>query len=148
MKITIQRVKQACVEVDSKIVGKIDQGILVLLGVTHDDKESDADWLINKLINLRIFRSEESHFDKSLEEIKGGLLVISQFTLYGSCKKGRRPDFNDAAKPEPAKALYEYFVEKCRENGIKTETGIFGADMKVTLTNDGPVTLTIDSPQA
>lgn len=145
MKALIQRVKKAKVIVENQITGEIDKGILVLLGITHEDENKDADYLVEKIINLRIFESEKSGFDFSLLDEKAELLVVSQFTLYGSCKKGRRPDFTSAAAPEKAKQLYEYFIEKCKEKGIKTETGIFGAHMEVELINDGPVTLEIES---
>lgn len=145
MKVVLQRVKNASVIVDAKTVGEISTGVLLLLGVTHDDQKKDVDFLVNKIANLRIFPSEKSHFDFSLIESQGEILVVSQFTLYGSTQKGRRPDFIEAAKPDVATPLYEYFVEECKKLGLKVQTGIFGADMKVQLTNDGPVTLIIDS---
>lgn len=145
MRVVVQRVKYSSVSVDGEIVGKIDKGLMVLLGVTHTDGEKEVNWLVNKIKDLRIFEDSEGKMNLGLEDIKGELLVISQFTLYGNCIKGRRPGFTDAARPDLAKPLYEKFLEKCRSFGIKTEAGIFGADMKVELLNDGPVTLVIDT---
>ncbi|WP_291256609.1 D-aminoacyl-tRNA deacylase [Fusobacterium sp.] len=145
MRAVIQRVKYASVTVDGEIVGKIEKGLMVLLGVTHTDGEKEVNWLANKIKDLRIFEDAEGKMNLGLEDIKGELLVISQFTLYGNCIKGRRPGFTEAAKPDLANPLYEKFLEKCRSFGIKTECGIFGADMKVELLNDGPVTLVIDT---
>ncbi len=145
MRAVIQRVKYSSVSVDGEIVGKIDQGFTVLLGVTHGDGEKEINWLANKIKDLRVFEDADGKMNLGLEEVKGELLVISQFTLYGNCIKGRRPGFVDAARPELAEPLYEKFVEKCRSFGIKTECGKFGADMKVEILNDGPVTLIIDT---
>lgn len=145
MRAVLQRVTQAQVEIDQKVVSRISTGLLLLLGVTHADQKSDADFLVNKISNLRLFPSENSHFDFSVLDTKGEILVVSQFTLYGSTQKGRRPDFIDAAKPDVATPLYEYFVEELKKTGLNVQTGVFGADMKVGLTNDGPVTLIIDS---
>lgn len=145
MRVVLQRVTQAQVEIDQKVVSEIKTGLLLLLGVTHTDQKSDADFLVNKIVNLRLFPSENSHFDFSVLDTKGEILVVSQFTLYGSTQKGRRPDFIDAAKPDVATPLYEYFVEELKKTGLNVQTGVFGADMKVDLTNDGPVTLIIDS---
>ena len=145
MRAVVQRVKYSNVSVDGEVVGKIDKGLMVLLGVTHTDGEKEVNWLVNKIKELRIFEDSEGKMNLGLEDIKGELLVISQFTLYGNCIKGRRPGFTDAARPDLAKPLYEKFLEKCRSFGIKTEAGIFGADMKVELLNDGPVTLVIDT---
>ena len=145
MRAVIQRVKHSSVTVDGNILGEIGNGLLVLLGVTHTDTEKEVNWLAAKVKDLRIFEDEEGKMNLGLEDIKGELLVISQFTLYGDCIKGRRPGFVDAARPEIAKPLYEKFLDKCRSYGIKTEAGIFGADMKVELLNDGPVTLIIDT---
>lgn len=144
MKILIQRVTQASVEVDSKIVGAIDGGVVVFVGITHSDTMVQAEWLANKLINLRIFEDELGKFNSSLIERKGAALIISQFTLYGDCSKGRRPSFTQAALPEMAKQLYEQFIDEVRKGGIPVETGIFGAKMKVSLVNDGPVTLMLE----
>ena len=145
MRVVLQRVTQAQVEIDQKVVSQINNGLLLLLGVTHGDQKSDADFLVNKIINLRLFPSANSHFDFSVLDTKGEILVVSQFTLYGSTQKGRRPDFIEAAKPDVAIPLYEYFVEELKKTGLNIQTGVFGADMKVGLTNDGPVTLVIDS---
>ncbi len=144
MKLVIQRVSTAKVEVDGKIVGSIEKGFLVLIGVTHDDTKENADYLANKLCNLRVFRDENDKMNLGLKDINGELLLISQFTLYADCAKGNRPSFVNAAKPEFANELYEYFCEKCRQNGINVQKGIFGADMKVSLLNDGPVTIIME----
>lgn len=146
MKLVVQRVKKADVSVDQKIVGKINQGFLVLLGIKNTDTQKDADYLVRKLINLRIFTDENDKMNLSIQAVNGELLIISQFTLYGDCKKsGNRPSFTDAARPELAIPLYEYFVNECKKQISIVETGIFGADMKVNLLNDGPVTIIIDS---
>lgn len=145
MRALIQRVSRARVTVDEKETGAINEGILVLLGITHKDSEKEVDYLVDKIANLRIFPGEKSGFDQSLIDTGGSLFVVSQFTLYGSTKKGRRPDFNDAARPEKAEPLYKFFVQKAREKGLKVETGQFGAHMMVELTNDGPVTLVIET---
>lgn len=147
MRAVIQRVTQASVTVDKEVVGKIDNGLLVLLGVTHGDTEKEVNWLSKKIIDLRIFEDEDGKMNMGLKECGGSLLVVSQFTLYGDCIKGRRPSFTEAARPETAIPLYESFLTKCREMGVKTEAGVFGADMKVELLNDGPVTLVIDTPE-
>lgn len=145
MRAVIQRVNSASVEVDGKVVGEINKGFLVLLGVGDDDTESDIDYLVEKTINLRIFQDEEEKMNLSLMDLGLELLVVSQFTLFGDCRKGRRPSFIEAARPEKANDYYNKFVNKCREKGLKVETGIFQADMKVSLVNDGPVTILIDS---
>ncbi len=145
MKAVIQRVSRSKVTVDDNITGQIDKGILVLLGVTHEDTEKDVDYLIDKITNLRIFPSEKSEFDKSVLDVSGSLLVVSQFTLYGSTKKGRRPDFIQAAKPDHAEKMYDLFVEKARATRLNVQTGEFRAMMDVELVNNGPVTLTIES---
>jgi D-tyrosyl-tRNA(Tyr) deacylase len=146
MKLVIQRVKNSSVSVDGKEVGKINQGYLVLLGIKIGDTKEDADYLVRKLINLRVFEDEEGKMNLSIKQVNGELLIISQFTLYGECKKsGNRPSFTDAAKPEEAIPLYEYFIEECKKEIPVVETGIFGADMKVNLLNDGPVTILIDT---
>ena len=145
MRTLIQRSSQAKVEVDGKTVGKIDQGLVVLLGITHEDTKKDVDSLVTKIVNLRVFESEEGYFDKSLLDIKGDVLVISQFTLYSSTKKGRRPDFTASARPEIAEGLYDLFVKKMQETGLKTASGVFGAMMDVSLTNSGPATFIIES---
>ena len=143
MRAVIQRVKHSSVTVDGNILGEIGNGLLVLLGVTHTDTEKEVNWLAAKVKDLRIFEDEEGKMNLGLEDIKGELLVISQFTLYGNCIKGRRPGFTEAARPDLAEPLYEKFLEKCRSFGIKTECGKFGADMKVELLPDGQVTMII-----
>lgn len=145
MRALIQRVSKAKVTVEGEVTGEIDKGIVVLLGVTHEDTEKDVDYLVNKIVDLRIFPSEKSGFDQSIKEVKGSLLVVSQFTLHASVKKGRRPDFTASAKPELAERLYDLFIEKAREKGLNVATGQFGAMMDVELVNDGPVTLMIES---
>ena len=146
MKLVIQRVKNASVSINDKTVGKINNGFLVLLGIKNFDTKDDADYLVRKLINLRIFNDDNAKMNLSLQDVNGELLVISQFTLYGDCRRsGNRPSFSDAAKPDMAIKLYNYFVEKCKKQISVVETGIFGADMKVNLLNDGPVTIIMDS---
>lgn len=148
MKIVIQRVSHAKVEVEGKTAGAIGPGVLVFIGITHGDTDTQAAWLANKLINLRIFEDAQGKFNQSLLESKGEALVISQFTLYGDCSGGRRPAFIQAAQPELAKQLYEKFIEEVRKGGITVQTGIFGAAMKVSLLNDGPVTLIVERSPA
>ena len=145
MKIVVQRVKNAKVDVEGKTVGKIDKGFLVLLGVTHEDTEEQADYLAKKLCNLRVFTDENYKMNLSLKDINGKLLIVSQFTLYADCTSGNRPSFTNAAKPDKAEKLYEYFCKQCEEKyNIEVKKGIFGADMKVELLNDGPVTIIIE----
>ena len=144
MKLVIQRVSRAQVDGDGKEVGKIDTGFLVLIGITHNDNEQTADYLSKKLCNLRVFKDENDKMNLSLKDVGGSLLLISQFTLYADCTAGNRPAFVEAAKPEVAEKLYDYFCDKCREKGIQVQTGIFGADMKVSLLNDGPVTIIME----
>ncbi|WP_024831248.1 D-aminoacyl-tRNA deacylase [Ruminiclostridium josui] len=145
MRAVVQRVKKSTVTVNENIVGSIGQGLLVLLGVGKEDDDSDIEYLSDKILNLRIFEDDDGKMNKSLVDIGGQLLVVSQFTLFGDCRKGRRPGFDKAAKPEIARELYERFVNRCREAGVLTETGIFQADMLVDISNDGPVTLLLDS---
>jgi D-aminoacyl-tRNA deacylase len=145
MRALIQRVTQACVEVDGAITGQIETGLLVLLGVTKTDTPTDADYLVDKIANLRIFPDEAGKMNRSLLDVGGALLAVSQFTLYGDCRKGRRPGFDLAAPAEQARALYEYFVEKARLSDIRVETGVFQAHMAVSLTNDGPVTFMLET---
>ena len=146
MKVVIQRVSEASVQIDSEIVGSISKGLLVLLGVEHEDIKEDADYLIQKLISLRIFGDENGKMNLAIKEINGSFLVVSQFTLHASTKKGNRPSFIAAARPESAIPLYEYFTQLLRELcACVVQTGQFGADMKVKLINDGPVTIIIDS---
>lgn len=144
MKILVQRVIEAKVEVEGAIVGAIGPGLLVFVGVTHTDTPAQVSWLANKLIHLRLFEDEEEKINRSLIDTKGSALIVSQFTLYGDCSEGRRPSFTQAAKPELAKPLYEQFVEEVRKGGVPVETGIFAAYMKVTLVNDGPITLLVE----
>ena len=145
MKIVIQRVKNAQVEVENKVVGKIEKGFLVLLGVTHNDTKEQADYLVKKLCQLRVFTDENGKMNLSLKEVHGKLLIVSQFTLYADCTQGNRPSFIQAAKPDKAEELYEYFCKQCIEKyQIDVEKGIFGADMKVSLSNDGPVTIVME----
>ncbi len=144
MKLVIQRVKHAEVEVDKKVVGKIEKGFLVLVGVTHNDTEKEADYLAKKLCKMRVFEDENEKINLALKDVDGELLIVSQFTLYANCAEGNRPSFTDAAKPDMAEKLYEYFCKKCEEYDIHVEKGIFGADMKVSLLNDGPVTIVIE----
>lgn len=145
MRAVVQRVTSSKVVVDGKIVGSINKGINVLIGISCDDNEEDLKYIKDKIINLRIFEDENFKMNKSLMDIGGEILVISQFTLYGDCRKGRRPNFMAALGGEEAKKLYDQFVLMIKECGIKVETGIFGADMKVDIQNDGPVTILLDS---
>ena len=146
MRIVIQRVSEAAVRVEGEVVGKIDQGLMVLLGIETADTQEDVDWLVNKMLNLRIFNDENGVMNTSLLDVKGGLLVISQFTLMAATKKGNRPSYIRAAKHEKAIPLYESFCTKAEQRlGHAVQKGIFGADMKVSLCNDGPVTILIDS---
>jgi D-tyrosyl-tRNA(Tyr) deacylase len=146
MRIVVQRVSEASVRIDGKIVGSIAQGLMVLLGVETTDSQTDADYLIQKLINLRIFNDEEGKMNLSIQDVGGELLVVSQFTLHASTKKGNRPSYIRAARPELAIPLYQYFIEQARiQLNSNVQTGEFGADMKVSLVNDGPVTIIIDS---
>ena len=145
MKIVIQRVSQAEVKVDGKIVGEISKGLLLLVGIDEDDKKTDADWLVQKILNLRIFGDENDKLNLSVTDINGEILCISQFTLIADYKKGNRPSFIKAAKPDKAIPLFDYFKNEISKSGLKTESGIFGADMKVSLLNDGPVTIVMDS---
>lgn len=144
MKLVVQRVKNAQVDVDGKTVGKIEKGFMVLLGVTHNDTKQEADYLVKKLCNLRVFEDENEKMNLGLKDVGGKLLIISQFTLYADCTGGNRPSFINAARPKNAEPLYEYFCEECEKNGIHVEKGIFGADMKVSLLNDGPVTIILE----
>lgn len=144
MKIVIQKVKNASVEVNNEVVGKIGKGFLVLVGIKSNDTRQQADYLVKKVCNLRVFEDEKGKMNLSLKEVGGKLLIVSQFTLYANCSEGNRPSFTDAAKPDEAIPLYEYFCNECAKTGIEVETGIFGADMKVQLLNDGPVTIIIE----
>ncbi|MBS5788549.1 MAG: D-tyrosyl-tRNA(Tyr) deacylase [Clostridioides difficile] len=148
MRSVVQRVSSSSVTVDGGMIGKIDKGLMVLLGVTHDDTSKDVDYMIDKILNLRIFEDEEDKMNLSLKDVGGELLVVSQFTLYGDCRKGRRPSFTNAARPDQADKLYEEFVAKAKAQGLNVGTGQFGAHMMVDLTNDGPVTILLDSSKS
>lgn len=146
MKVVLQRVSEANVKVNSEIVGKINNGLLLLIGIDEQDEKTDADWLIKKIIDLRIFSDEEGKMNLSVKDISGEILCISQFTLLADYKKGNRPSYIKAAKPEKAIPLFDYFKDEIKKNSLlKVESGIFGADMKVSLINDGPVTIVLDS---
>lgn len=147
MRVILQRVAHASVTVDGKITGAIEHGLLLLVGVTHGDMREQADRLARKIPSLRVFRStnNSSHFDQSVLDVGGSILVVSQFTLYGDARKGRRPDFTQAAKPDVAAPLIDYFCAQLRGHGLRVETGVFGADMQVELANDGPVTLVLEA---
>jgi D-tyrosyl-tRNA(Tyr) deacylase len=145
VKVVIQRAKHAKVIVEDNVVGEIDEGVMVLVGITHDDTEADADYLAEKIVNLRIFEDENGKMNHSLLDVNGQVLSVSQFTLYGDCRKGRRPNYMNAAKPDYANDIYEIFNTKLREKGLHVETGIFGAMMDVQFTNVGPVTLIVES---
>ena len=147
MKFVIQRVNNASVTIDEKIVGKINKGFLVLIGVSNDDTKEIADKMIKKLIGMRIFEDENGKTNLALADVDGELLLVSQFTLYANCKKGNRPSFINAGAPDMANEMYDYIIEKCREMVKVVETGEFGADMKVKLENDGPFTIVLDSEQ-
>ena len=145
MRAVVQRVSQASVKVEGDVVGSIQHGLLVLLGVATEDTQQDLIWLANKIVHLRIFEDGADRMNLSLKDVSGGMLVVSQFTLLGDCRKGRRPEFLSAARPEQAKSLYESFVAEVRGAGIDVQTGRFQTHMEVSLTNDGPVTLLLDS---
>lgn len=145
MRAVVQRVDKAKVTVDGKIVGEISRGLMVLVGVVEGDTEKDVQYLADKVIGLRIFEDEAEKMNLSVKDIGGEILSVSQFTLYGDCRKGKRPSFDKAAKPETAIVLYEKFNELCRQQNIKVETGVFGAHMLVELANNGPVTILLDS---
>ena len=145
MKVIIQRVSEASVKVDHKIVGEIGKGLMLLIGVDETDEKSDSDWLVKKILDVRVFSDDEGKMNLSVRDIKGEILCISQFTLISDYKKGNRPSYIKAAKPDKAIPLFEYFKDEIRKSGLRIESGIFGADMKVSLINDGPVTLVFDS---
>ena len=150
MRAVVQRVKKASVKIQNTsdgdyINGEIDKGLLVFLGITHEDNDKDLDYISDKISGLRIFEDEQGKMNLSIDDIKGEILLISQFTLYGDCRKGRRPGFTDAARPEIAIPLYEKMIDTLKLKGIKVEVGIFGADMLVDIQNDGPVTILLDS---
>lgn len=145
MRSVVQRVSRAAVNVNGETVGQIGKGFLVLLGVGIEDSSQDLDWMVDKIVGLRVFEDEEGKMNRSILEEKGEILLVSQFTLYGDCRKGRRPSFSTAAPPQRAKVLYDEAVAKIAARGVSVETGIFQADMKIDLVNDGPVTLLLDS---
>ena len=145
MRAVLTRVKHASVTIDGQVAGQIGEGFLILLGVGPNDTSAECDKLCDKLLSLRVFEDENEKMNRGLEDVSGEVLVVSQFTLYGNCKKGRRPDFFGAAKPDIAIPLYERFVQRCRDSGFHTETGEFGAYMQVESLNDGPVTLVVDT---
>ena len=145
MRAVVQRVKEARVVVDDRTVGSISQGLLVFLGVEETDDRQDADYLVNKIITLRIFKDSEHKFNLSVQDVKGALLVVSQFTLLGDCRKGRRPSFTDAALPDKARYLYDYFITSVASHNLSVSSGEFQAMMDVYLVNDGPVTMLLDS---
>nr|WP_278416681.1 D-aminoacyl-tRNA deacylase [Mediterraneibacter faecis] len=147
MRFVIQRVTEASVTIDGEISGKIGKGYLVLIGVADTDTKEIADKMIRKMIGLRIFEDEQGKTNLSLADVDGGLLLVSQFTLYANCKRGNRPSFIEAGKPDMANEMYEYIIEKCRESVDEVQTGEFGADMKVQLLNDGPFTILLNSDQ-
>jgi len=144
----VQRVTEANVLVEGKILGEIQRGLLVFLGVEENDESTDVEYMLEKVMNLRIFEDAEGKMNRSLLDVQEDLMVVSQFTLLGDCRKGRRPSFINAARPEKANELYKIFVEKAKNYGIKVQTGVFQAEMKVSLCNDGPVTIIIDSKRA
>ncbi|QXE89678.1 D-aminoacyl-tRNA deacylase [Geomonas subterranea] len=146
MKAVIQRVKQASVTVEGKVVGEIGPGVLVLLGVEIGDTTSQAEWMAEKIVNLRIFSDDQGKMNLALPDVKGEVLAVSQFTLAGNCSKGRRPSFDTAAAPEDANKLYSYFMGQVWELGVPVQSGIFQADMEVSLVNDGPVTFILETP--
>ena len=145
MRVVIQRVSEASVKVDNQIVGEIGKGLMLLIGVDESDENSDADWLVKKILDVRVFSDDEGKMNHSVKDINGEILCISQFTLISDYKKGNRPSYIKAARPEKAIPLFEYFKDEMKKSVLKTESGIFGADMKVSLINDGPVTLVFDS---
>lgn len=148
MRVVVQRVSEARVEVDGAVIGSIGCGLVVLVGVGQGDTEAEADYLAAKVVGLRVFPDDSDKMNRSVADCGGALLVVSQFTLYGDCRKGRRPSFDGAAAPDQAKRLYEYFVARVRAAGLRVETGIFQASMALHLVNDGPVTLILDSSRA
>ncbi|MGX4598526.1 D-aminoacyl-tRNA deacylase [Faecalimicrobium sp. JNUCC 81] len=145
MRAVVQRVSSSKVTVENNVIGQINKGLLVLLGVTHEDTSKDVDYMIDKILNLRIFEDENDKMNLSLKDVGGELLVVSQFTLYGDCRKGKRPSFSNAARPDLATKLYEEFIQKAKEQNVVVGTGQFGAHMMVDLINDGPVTMLLES---
>ena len=147
MRAVVQRVSSSKVTVDGEVTGEINKGLLVLLGVTHEDTSKDVDYIIDKVLNLRIFEDENDKMNLSLKDIEGEVMAVSQFTLYGDARKGRRPSFVKAGNPQKAEEMYEEFIRVCKEKVPKVEHGVFGADMKVSLVNDGPFTIVLDSDE-
>ena len=147
MRLVIQKVSSSNVKINNEVVGSIDKGFMVLVAITDSDNKMIVDKMVDKLINLRIFEDENDKLNLSLLDVKGSILSISQFTLYANCKKGRRPSFIEAAKPDISKPLYEYFNQQLKEKGVMVETGVYGAMMEVSLVNDGPVTIILDSKE-
>ncbi len=145
MRAVVQRVNKGSVTVENNVIGSINKGLVVLLGITEEDTDNDVDYMIDKIINLRIFEDENEKMNFSLLDIKGEILIVSQFTLYGDCRKGRRPNFMNAARPEKAESLYNKFVDSIKSKNVNTQTGVFQANMQVQIENDGPVTLIVDS---
>ena len=144
MKTVIQRVTEASVTIDGKVNGKIGKGLMILIGISAEDTKEQADWIAHKIANMRIFEDGEQHMNRSILDIGGDILAVSQFTLYADCRKGNRPNFMDAGRPEMSEPLYAYLCDAFRGHGIHVETGIFGADMQVSLVNDGPVTIVLE----
>ena len=144
MRVVLQRVTEANVKVDGEIIGQIGNGLMILVGFGKEDTEEKLDWMVNKILNLRVFSDEDDKINLSVTDISGELLIVSQFTLYWNCKKGTRPSFDGALDPINAEKLYDKFVEKMKNSGLKVQTGSFGADMKVSLVNDGPVTVELE----
>ena len=145
MKLVIQRVTDANLKVNNQEISKIGKGFLVLIGIRNSDTKENADYLVNKLVNLRVFEDENDKLNLSLKDINGELLLVSQFTLYGDCSRGNRPSFTEAARPEDAKIIYDYFVQGCKRHIPIVKEGIFGSNMKINLTNDGPVTIVMEN---
>lgn len=145
MKVVIQKTGPAKIEIAGNTHSEIEKGLLVLLGITNGDNDNDIEYLVEKIANLRVFESDGKHFEKSILETGKEILIVSQFTLYASCNSGRRPDFIEAAKPKVSEPLYDKFVSRMKEKGLRIKTGVFGADMQVHLVNDGPITIIIDS---
>src|SRR5262249_45016224 len=145
MRAVVQRVERASITVNGRVVGEIGAGLLVLLGVSKFDRENDVDYLIDKIIGLRVFEDEQGKMNRSVAEVSAAILMVSQFTLYGDVRRGKRPSFDEAARPEEARRLYEYAVKNIRDAGLRCETGEFQAMMKVSMVNDGPVTILLDS---
>lgn len=145
MRVIIQRVKTANVSINGKLISQINKGFLVFLGISKDDNEQKINYLANKVVNLRIMADSDDKMNLSLKDVKGEILIVSQFTLYGDCQKGNRPSFIKAAEPQKAEKFYQLFIQKCKESNLKVKNGVFGAKMSIKLINDGPVTLIIDN---